>query len=338
MKYKYFFFLSLYDKINSVVKKMNNIYLIYGDEDYLIENELKNIIKKNNSSIENISRYNLDESNVRDAVEDALTISMFENTKIIVCEKCNFLTGENKKEVNHDIDSLIKYINNPFDDTILIFVVRNSKLDERKKIVKELKKCSKVIECKSIDSHNLNNYVYNYFKDNGYEISTLNSRLIIDKVKYDLANIISECDKLMMYKEDLKTITKDDIENVVINNMEDSIFSLTNAIMEKNTFKIMNIYNDLLLKGEEEIKLMITIANQFRLILQTKLMIKNGYRERDMASIIGEHPYRVSLALNTNFKISELINYIKKLEQLDYDIKSGNIDKRFGLEFFLLNI
>ena len=147
---------------------MDNVYLIYGDEEFLIDKEIKNIINKFNSSMENVARYNLDESDVREAIEDACTISMFETNKIVICEKCNFLTGENKKEVNHDIDSLIKYINNPFSDSVLIFVVRNPKLDERKKVVKELKKCSKVIECKTIENYNLNNYISNYFKANNY--------------------------------------------------------------------------------------------------------------------------------------------------------------------------
>ena len=317
---------------------MDNIYLIYGDEEFLIDKEIKNIINKFNSSMENVARYNLDESNVREAIEDACTISMFETNKIVICEKCNFLTGENKKEINHDIDSLIKYINNPFSDSVLIFVVRNPKLDERKKVVKELKKCSKVIECKTIENYNLNNYISNYFKTNNYEISQSDVKLIIDKVKYDLANIISECDKLMMYKDENKKITTKDIEDVVIDNIEDNIFSLTNAIMDKDKKKVINIYNDLLLMGEEPIKLIVMIANQFRLILQVKLMVKNGYKERDMAGEIGEHPYRVKLASNARFTVKELITYIKKLQKLDYDIKSGNIDKNFGLEFFLLNI
>ena len=184
----------------------------------------------------------------------------------------------------------------------------------------------------------MNNYISNYFKTNNYEISQSDVKLIIDKVKYDLANIISECDKLMMYKDENKKITTKDIEDVVIDNIEDNIFSLTNAIIDKDIKRVINIYNDLLLMGEEPIKLIVMIANQFRLILQVKLMVKNGYKERDMASEIGEHPYRVKLASNARFTIKELITYIKKLQKLDYDIKSGNIDKNFGLEFFLLNI
>ncbi len=317
---------------------MDNIYLIYGLEDYLIDIEIKKIISKFNAQTENIVRYNLDETNVSDVIEDACTISMFESNKLIICEKCNFLTGENKKDIDHDITSLIKYINNPFDDVCIIFIVRNDKLDDRKKIVKELKKCCKVIECKKIESHNLSNYLINYFKENGYEITNNDVRLIIDKVKYDLANIISECDKLMIYKIDDKKISTTDIENIIMNNIEDNIFSLTNAIMEKNIKRVVKIYNDLILKGEEPIKLIIMIANQFRLILQVKLMIKNGYKEREMPGIIGEHPYRIKLAINSTFSIPKLVSYIKQLQKLDYDIKSGNIDKNFGLEMFLINM
>ena len=316
---------------------MNNIYLIYGNEEYLIKKELSKIIDDSKINTDNIIKYDLNEENVSNVVEEACTISMFDDKKFIICENCNFLSSSEKKELNHDIDSLSKYIENPFNDVYIVFIVNNEKLDERKKIVKILKKVSKVIECNKLDSHNLNDYIYNYFKKNGYNIEMNLVRLIIDKVKYDLSNIISECDKLMLYKDSNKDITKEDIDNVIIETIEDNIFELTNSIMEKNTSKSIKIYKDLLLKGEEPIKLIVMIANQFRLILQVKLMLKNGYSQNDMVTILKEHPYRIKLALSSNYDEKELISYIKKLYKLDFDIKTGNIDKNFGFELFLLS-
>ena len=142
----------------------------------------------------------------------------------------------------------------------------------------------------------------------------------------------------MEYKDLDKNITKEDIDNVVRENIEDNIFELTNAILDKNVSKSIKIYNDLLLMGEEPIKLIVMVANQFRLILQVKLMVKNGYKQIDMASKIKEHPYRVKLALASNYSIDDLISNIKRLYVLDKDIKYGNIDKNFGFELFLLNI
>lgn len=317
---------------------MSNIYLIFGDESYLINKNLEKIINDSNVLKDNIIRYNLDEVNVSFALEEASTISMFDSKKLIICEGCTFLTGENKKEINHDIDSLIRYINNPFDDVYLIFIVQREKLDDRKKIVKELKKLSNVIECKKRESHDLNNYIESYFRENGYSINRESVIFMINKAGSNLSNLMNEADKLMIYKDEDKNISREDVDNLICKNIEDDIFLLTNAIMNKDKKNIVNIYKDLLLKGEEPIKLIVLITNQLRLILQVKLMIKNGYKEREMASIIGEHPYRVKLAISSVFTIEELKKYLIELHDLDLNIKTGKIDKNFGLEMFLLSI
>lgn len=317
---------------------MDNLYLIYGIEDYIIDEAIKKIITDNNIIDDNIIKYNLDEVNVSLALEEASTVSMFDSKKLVICEGCTFLTGENKKEINHDIDSLTKYINNPFTDVFLVFVVRKEKLDDRKKIVKELKKNSTVIEAQKKENYNLNNYIIDYVNKNGYNMSKNACIKLIERAGSNLSNLISECDKIFLYKDDEKNITEEDIENLVFKNIEDNIFELTNAVMNKDKKKIINIYKDLILMGEEEIKLIVMLANQFRMILQVKLMVKNGYKERDMTTIIKEHPYRVKLAMQSNFKINELENYLIKLEELDYSIKSGKLDKSFGFEMFLLNI
>lgn len=304
----------------------------------MINKELNSIIETSNIIKDNIIRYNLDEVNVSVALEEASTVSMFDSKKMIICDGCSFLTGENKKELNHDIDSLIRYINNPFDDVYLIFVVPKEKLDDRKKIVKELKKVSKVIECKKQESYNLNNYLENYIKEKGYKIDRKSIDEIINIAGSNLENLISEIDKIILYKDDDKNILLDDVKNIVFKNIEDNVFMLTNSIMNKDTKSIIKIYKDLLLMGEEPIKLIVLIANQLRLILQVKLMIKNGYKEREMASIIGEHPYRVKLAISSSFTINELKKYLSDLHDLDYNIKTGRVDKNFGLEMFLLSI
>lgn len=317
---------------------MSNIYLIYGDESYLINKELEKIVANSNVISDNIIKYNLDEVDVSLALDEASTISMFDSKKLIICEGCTFLTGENKKEINHDIESLIKYINNPFDDVYLVFIVQREKLDDRKKIVKELKKLSTVIECKRIENHNLNSYIETYFNKSGYYISRDSVIFMINKAGENLSNLINEADKLMIYKDTDKNISKEDIDKVVCKSIEDDIFKLTNAIMNKDKKNIVSIYKDLLLNGEEPIKLIILIANQLRLILQVKLMIRNGYKESEMASVIGEHPYRVKLAISSVFTIEELKKYLLELHDLDFNIKTGKIDKNFGLEMFLLSI
>jgi DNA polymerase-3 subunit delta len=108
--------------------------------------------------------------------------------------------------------------------------------------------------------------------------------------------------------------------------------------MNKNKKKIDEIYKDLMLSKEGPIKLIITLSNQFRLYLQVKLMRNNGYSEKEIVSILKEHPYRINLAMRSMYDEKTLKNLLLKLSNLDYEIVTGKTDKFFGFEMFLLDL
>lgn len=315
---------------------MDNLFLIYGNENYLINKKIKEIINEINSN--NIVKYNMETDSIDDALLDVQTISMFDEKKIVICDNCKFLTREVKKSVEQNTDNLLKYIDNPFNDVYLLLIVRNEKLDSVKKIVKKLQKSSKVITLNKIENYNLNNYISSYISDKGYKISNKSITLLIEKCLFDLNNIMNEIDKLIVYKGKDKNITYEDIELVITSNLENNIFKLTNMIMEKNTNNIIKVYKDLVRNNEDPIKILITISNQFRLVLQVKLMVKNGFTDNEIISILKEHPYRIKLSKQVAISEKELKKNILKLSELNKNIVLGKIEKEFGLEMFLLNL
>ena len=96
----------------------------------------------------------------------------------------------------------------------------------------------------------------------------------------------------------------------------------------------------MIILGEEPIKIIIMLANQFRLIYQTRNLYKKGYSEKDISNLLGIHPYRIKLAINkgNQFQDETLLIYLKRLSDLDMDIKNGKIEKELGLELFILNL
>ena len=120
---------------------MNNFYLLYGTDNSIIKNELDNLIKKLN--ISDIIKYEIDNSTLQEIIEDASTISMFSNKKVIIIENCNFFTAN--KNIDN-IASLENYLENYNSDTYIIFIVHNEKVDTRKKIYKLINKNGKIIE------------------------------------------------------------------------------------------------------------------------------------------------------------------------------------------------
>ena len=311
---------------------MNNVYLIYGSNYGLIKKEIDNL----SLGASDIVRYDLSETKIDDLLDDASCISLFGDKKVLIGDNFDLLTSSNCN-INHNIDYLEKYIEDNHDNIVVLTVI-SEKLDERKKIVKYLKKNAKVIHKEEIDEKNLYKFVIREFKNKGYSIDFKTSNYFVNYVGNNVDIILSEIDKMCLYKDNNKIITIDDINSISSKTYNDNIFDLCDGIMKKDFKKIYDCYNDLKKLGEEEIKIISMISNQFILTYEVKTLSLNGYSSSQIKDILKVHPYRIKLALEYNYSVKEIKNIINKLHKLDYNIKSGTENKSTGLENFLLHM
>lgn len=310
---------------------MYNFYLLYGLDKSIIDNELRKIIKKLN--ISDVIKYSMDCDEVRNVIENASTISMFASKKIIVLDNCNFFKAN--KTID-DIDRLEEYLNNYNKDSYLIFICHADKLDTRKKIYKLLNKSFKVIECNKGDNTYLKKYVEDYLKTNNFIMDDI--EYFLKNVGTNLDNITNELDKLFMYKLDSGNIVDADIDCITIKNMEGEIFELTDAIIANDTKKSLDLLEEFTNKNYDEIQILMLLASQFRFLFQVKRLVNKNKRYDEIAKILEVNPYRVKFTIKKLYSYSEgiLIGYIKKLANIDHDIKLGLMDKRLALELFIV--
>ncbi|BBP90859.1 hypothetical protein BsIDN1_44770 [Bacillus safensis] len=76
------------------------------------------------------------------------------------------------------------------------------------------------------------------------------------------------------------------------------------------------------------------------MILQTKYFAQQGYGQKQIASNLKVHPFRVKLAMDQArlFSEEELKQIVKELSTIDYEMKTGKKDKQLLLELFLLRL
>ena len=311
------------------------LYLLYGTENYLIKREIDKILNANSIEKINVSEYNLEIDNFKDIIEDANTISLFADKKAIIVNNSYLFIGKSIKNEN-DPELFLDYFKNANPDSIIIFIVDSEKLDERKKIVKEIKKIGTVKDFNK--KNDLTDILKNMFED--YNISIQDIKFMIDRCGNNLDILSQEVNKIKIYKDEDKNVTKEDIINLTSKNIDIDIFGFVDTIVNKNKNKALEIYKEMLINGEEPIKILVILANQFRIIYQAKELYKQGYSGNDIATMIGIHPYRIKLALEKarNYNSDTLLDYLEKLADLDYDIKIGNIESSLGLEMFILSI
>ena len=310
-----------------------NTYLIYGNDYSLIKREIDKITK----DINDVTKYDLSLEKVDNLLNDASVISMFGDKKALIGENALFLSTSSSS-INHDLDYLQRYLEDDNHDNIVIFTLNENKLDERKKIVKLLKKNATVIHKDVIKDKDLPDFVRDEFFNNGYKIDYKAASYFVQYAGSNVDILISEINKMMMYKDGDKIIKIEDINEITSKKMNDNIFDLSNAIMDKNFKKMYECYNDLMTLKEEPIKIIAMLGSSFTLVYQCKLLYNDGKRQNEIADILKVHPYRVKLAIENNYKINNIKEILKKLHNLDYEIKSGKIDKALALDNFLLHL
>lgn len=309
------------------------IYLLYGMEDFLIKREIKKIIKKNQLNDCDINTYNLEESDLKNILDDASTYSLFSDKRMIIVENSYIFTGSSKK--TQDTKCLEKYLKDKNHSNILIFTVNHEKLDSRKKIVTLIRDNWIVLEFNEVT--NLNNIIIELFGE--YKIDYATIRLLIDRVGNNLNLLNQEINKIKTYKGNDYNITNEDILNLTIKTIDVDIFHLIDNIILNHKEKALESYYEMIKLGEEPIKIIVMLANQFRLIYQVKNLKKQGLSVFDMMSILGQKKYPIEKALDKSRLLTneQLIKNIEDLAKLDIQIKTGNIDKNIGLELFILN-
>jgi DNA polymerase III subunit delta len=313
------------------------VYLIHGSQKPLVDKQVKDIIKKALPDLNEcaVNSYDLELTPLANVLDDVMTIPFNSDKKVIIARNAFFFVGKKDVKIENNYQELIDYIENQNDFSELILVVYE-KIDSKNEIFKLLKKKESVIEVSDIKKDDWPRVVKKLFDNRNITITNDALNLFISKGGTDLTNIINEIDKLATYSSNL---TAGDVKALVTSPLEDNIFNLTNALVDKEYAKALKVFKDLKIQSHEPIALLPIIANQMRFMYQVHYLNKQKLSEKQIVDELGAHPYRVSITLNKVRKIDEkvLLGVNNQLAELDKDIKSGLVDRFQGFELFIIN-
>lgn len=323
-------------------KQFSPIYLLYGIESFLI-NETKQKLLKNMLTDEeldfNFASYDLEEVPIDAAIEDAETLPFMGEKRLIFVHNPFFLTSEKaKSKVDHDIAKLEAYLQEPVPYSTIVFVAPYEKLDERKKITKQLKRSAEVLEAKKLSEQEIKSWIRHRVAANKAEINDDAIEMLLTLSGTNLMMLANEVDKLSLYSEDY--IDKHTVEVLASKSLEQNIFSLVDKVINRKIDAALRIYYDLLKQNEEPIKILSILAGQFRLLYQTKELMRRGYGQQQIANFLKIHPFRIKLAAGQAkmFSEEELNKIIMWLADADYQMKTSSLTKSMIIEMLLFRI
>lgn len=318
------------------------IYLVYGEQFPLVSKRVKKII--NSILVDGIDdfnyvRFNAKEMTVQDLVYEC-SLLPFGDHKVVRVDNPYFLGSIREKisiEKDQKYSVLENYINQPNEFVDVIFVLESKTVNKKNDIYKLIEKKGKIFFEEGLSLETLNQTAKIYFQKKGVNISDEAINLLLERTGDNVSRFIQEADKLSLYG---KEINVDDVHIMVPVPLEQNAFNVCEFLITNQINKAIKVYRDLLVLKEEPVRLIALLASQFRLYTQISYLYtieKNN--QDDVASQLKIHPYRVKLMCRNLVRISyfQLLLVMEKLYQLDYKIKSMEVDPVIGLELFLVN-
>lgn len=310
----------------------NNLYLIIGEDNELVNFYLTSILENTLFNEEEKIEYDMTVSSISDILDEASMISLFSSKKIIIGREF-----DTKKMNDNDLDYLKRYIDNINKEVYIVLIAK--KIDARSKEYKIFKDSFKVIETdKNNDSDkDILKYIDSYILDKGYRIDRYNLEYLLSKLGNNIVNIKIELDKIFLYLDDDKEINREVIDLLISDNIDNIIYEFTNAVLDKDYDTVMKMYSEFKIENIGYDYLLVSLDNVFRQALIIKMLYNQRSSNSDIAKVIGKKEFYVKKMLERlyNYKEDELARMIDRLAIIDRDYKTGksNIDM---LELFLI--
>ena len=153
-----------------------------------------------------------------------------------------------------------------------------------------------------------------------------------------MENIQKELEKLFCYVLEKETITTEDVETICTTHITNQIFNMVDAVADKKQREALGYYYDLLALKEPAMRILALLTRQFKLLLEVKVLTKQGFDRKDIASKTGVPPFAVGKYQDQakRFSQKELRGILEESADIDESVKTGKLTDILGVELFIM--
>ena len=243
------------------LKSLNlRIHLIYGNNEGLKEDILKNYYLKNFNG--DLLKYDEQDilGNKDEFISSLLTKSLFESKKIIIISRAT------EKLYDLIVDILEREISE------IKIIIKSKNLEKKSKLRSIFEKEKRLI-CTPVyedDTKSLNYVIQNFLRENQLNLSQEIKNILIERSGGDRINLKNELSKLKNLSISRKKLNIEDVLN--LSNLAEnySVFELGDNYLTKNSKKVSTILNENNYSNEDCILIIRTILSKSKRLLKIR--------------------------------------------------------------------
>ncbi|AZK44577.1 MULTISPECIES: DNA polymerase III subunit delta [Erysipelothrix] len=306
------------------------IDVIVGKEPSLIKRKVESIIKEyeNQYGVFDVSHFDTrDKGFLFDHVlESALTVSLFGDKKAVVLSTHDDLI----KEMETSLSELMAQ--SMFD--VSLIVIFEKKPLAKSVMGKAIAKHARVHQIKDPDVGQLSILMKQEIERLEFKMSNAAMVELLERVGDDTTRLYQELNKLSLVGQDIE---KEHVVKLISKNIDEDIFAISNALLDKNIGKAFSVYQNLLAQKVDPLALLGLIGSSFRKIYQISALYEQGISNKGIADRLSLSEKQVYFLVKNQMRPSfGLLELLNQLAQIDQDVKQGKIDRFVAFELFMI--
>lgn len=277
-----------------------------------------------------------------DVANECLSLPLGYDKKTVVAENCFFLEKSRTKPKylkGDDPKALLAYLQKPDPSIDLYLLAYSDSLDERSDFFQALlADGARINPVSEFSKEQWHDYISRFFEKREIPIEPMAINEIQTRVNGDYARFLNEGQKLAAYSGGEK-ITKQVVESLVSEPLEDDAFYLSNALVRGDIKNAIRIYQDLRVFSAEPISLIHLLANQFRFLNEVRYLQVSGLGNSQISGALQCSSMRVSIAIDNLRRMGEetMNNALDGLYSCEVSILSGKCDPDLAFSLYLSN-
>ncbi|MBD3300339.1 MAG: DNA polymerase III subunit delta [Candidatus Moranbacteria bacterium] len=312
------------------------LYLFYGENSYLLSRKKLDIESRGKKAGVEFNRFDasldLDEFLIKQSIASD---GLFGVKKSIVF--CDFISSLPDSKIDFLLALIKENSEYVIEDNNLNLYFFESKPKKNSRIYRFLsKKAAEKKEFKLLKGTKLLKFLENEVQTLGIKIGVADLRYLVYILNEDLWRIINNLKKLAAFKAG-KQIEKKDIDKLVEPVFANNIFKTIEAIGRGDKRTALNLIKKHIQEGDHELYLLSMIVYQFRILIKIDSALRSGLDSASLSKKLKLHPFVVKKngVFLRGFSQNKLAVVYKKLAEIDYSVKKGNLAPRQAIELFV---
>ena len=293
------------------------LYVVVGEEDLLRDvalGVLKAAILGEGESDFNCDLFYGDDVSGSEIVTCASEVAVFAPRRLVVVKAADKLPAR-------ECDAILPYLKEPNDSTTVIFVA--SKLDGRLKFTQALSQTAVTIDCSPLREAHWLPWLKQDAERVGIQLNEEAVELLKEACGGSLYSVRRELEKLAAYVSPGLAVTAGDVATLRGTEPGASVFDLTLAIGARNRGRVLAILARNVEAGEAPLRILGSLAWQYRRLWKVKEVVRQGGREGEAARTLRMDPAKVRVFLD-QFPDAHLQEALGLLLDADAKLKGGS--------------